>query len=339
MVFEHASFQDAIAAADGERNLLAGNGMSIAFDTKKFSYAKLFDAAKFQETNPSIEKVFEALGTKDFETVARALSTAKNIAANFGQTDFANELDANITDIKSALIEAVKKNHPENSNCLTDGNRIKFQTFLSNFLTTGGNVFSLNYDALLYWSILRPSGKNSPINRMFADGFGNPNGEYVVFLGDSCPMPVNILFPHGALFLFEDNGEVYKPRSKAMETPLIEIITQKMEENFFPVFVSEGNSSQKKEAIRRNHYLNYCFEKIDETKDSFFIFGHAMNLDSDSHILEKIARNNNIKNIFASYFDSKDSTQSRLLAMRAASERAEDDLRLHIFPANTVGCW
>lgn len=332
------SFTDAVNDAAGQKNILIGNGLSIAY-SQSFSYTSLFDAADFEAKNPSISQVFEALKTKDFETVARALSSASEIARRFGQAAFADSLEAQIEDLKTALIKAVRSTHPEDRHCLTDGQCLSLQNWLLPFFNSDGSVFSLNYDSLLYWAILRRLDPRGPIQGQFADGFGDPENNNVRFLGDACAKPVNILFPHGCLFIFENEGHVIKPQAAIRETPLIEIIRENMEEGSFPLFVSEGSAEQKLKAIMKSSYLSYTFNRLSKQKDNFFIFGHSMDLESDGHILKAIAKNRDIKNIYASYFDSEDKIKSNLLKLRAEVSRSERDLKLHTYPSNSAKCW
>ncbi|MVA17516.1 DUF4917 family protein [Agrobacterium vitis] len=331
------TYDEAVNQAIGQKNLLVGNGLSIAF-SDNFKYAKLFDAANFEDNNPKIAAIFKALNTKDFETVAGAILIARNISHELGNDDFAKELDQKIEELKNNLIEAVKNTHPEDKNCVTDDQCKNIQKFLSSFFEDEGCVYSLNYDALLYWALLRWF-TNSPTKGKFADGFGAPDNGSVHFLGDMCPKPVNFLFPHGALFLFEENGDVLKPQAAIKEKKLLEIITNNMEQGSFPLFVSEGSHSQKLKAIRKSFYLNYAFEKIGTAKENFFIFGHSMDLASDGHIIEKIFRNEEIKNIYASFNSSRDAIEGKLLQLRAHVNRDDSNLKLHTYPASTVLCW
>ena len=268
------TYNEALAHAEGQKNLLVGNGLSIAF-SENFKYPKLFDTANFENNNPKIAAIFKALDTKDFETVAGAILVTRNIAEEFGNSEFALELDGKLQELKNDLIEAVRNTHPEDGNQITDDQSKKIQYFLAPFFESDGCVYSLNYDALLYWGLLRPL-KKSPTKGRFADGFGDPSNGSVRFLGDMCSKPVNLLFPHGTLFLFEEDGEIFKPQAAIRDKKLLEIITESMREGKFPLFVSEGSHAQKLKAIRKSFYLNYAFEKIGKAQENFFIFGHSM---------------------------------------------------------------
>ncbi len=332
------SFEDAINASTGERNCLVGNGMSMAFDSNLFSYDSLLKTANFAENDPIIESVFQSLKTTDFESVANALINTQTIAQTFAQNDFAVQLGQAIELLKSSLISSVSDNHPKNKNNVTDDQALKCQQFFKNFTDTKGVVFSLNYDLLIYWSILRKTPINTQLN--VSDGFGFYDNNYVCFQGDAAPKVPNFLFPHGTLFFFEKAGKVLKPKAAAFGKEIIEIIKSHLNNGMFPIFVSEGSSAQKFARIRQNHYLNYCFDRIDTCKDDFYIFGHSLKWESDSHILLKIAQNKNIKRLFASYFGGeaeRDVIIGNLHHIKGKSERT--DLEICTYPAATVQCW
>lgn len=331
-----ATFYDALAVADGQRNLLIGNGLSIAFD-QKFGYAHLFDAADFAVKDPEIASIFRHLDTKDFETVAAALNTAINVASSCGEHALSNRLQQKVDNLKTALIDAVNATHPHDRNCLTIQQCRNLRDFLCPFLEAEGCVFSLNYDALLYWSLLR----EKETRFSFADGFSAKGSTFLKFEGDRCPRPVNVLFPHGALFIFDQGGDAFKPRANSdpTEKPLLDIIRENLSQGKFPIFVSEGSDRQKLGAIRKSFYLNYAFEMIERQKDNFFIFGHSLDYHSDGHILTKIAANKEVKRIFASYYGNEDPITGNLHHIRQLANRSEKDLEIHTFPAESVTCW
>src|SRR5436853_7861187 len=62
----------------GKRHLLLGNGFSIALKSDIFSYGSLYENADFSQS-PHIPRLFEALGTQDFEIVIRHLQSAARV--------------------------------------------------------------------------------------------------------------------------------------------------------------------------------------------------------------------------------------------------------------------
>lgn len=337
MFQEFKSFNEAIANVDGTKHLLAGNGMSMAYDRNIFSYRSLLRTAEFHNTHPVIDDIFKRLDTTDFEKVANSLHFSVSIAEAFNEDQHAKKIKDTINTLKKSLIESVKKNHPSDRNQLSDNRVSNFQSFLRNFLDSKGNLYCLNYDILAYWGVLRVIDKNR-LN--VSDGFGIYDNDYVAFHGESSERNINILFPHGTLFFFEESGNVLKPRSTNNNKMIIEIINENLAQGRFPLFVSEGTHEKKYERIRNNHYLNYCFESLGNCKGSFFIYGHSLDITSDGHILDKISSNTNVKKIYASYFGEdaeKSHIKTQLLKIKEHSGRM--DLEVGIYPANTVNCW
>lgn len=80
-VVDVITFDQALDASSGckNRHLLLGNGFSIACFPKIFPYSSLFEEAKSGLPDEVI-KVFETLGTTDFEAVTRALQSSAAIA-------------------------------------------------------------------------------------------------------------------------------------------------------------------------------------------------------------------------------------------------------------------
>ena len=66
------------ASVYSKRHLLLGNGFSIACEPKIFTYGSLFERAK-PDMSGELLRVFERLGTTDFEEVIRALRRASHI--------------------------------------------------------------------------------------------------------------------------------------------------------------------------------------------------------------------------------------------------------------------
>ena len=77
MAIKPITFEEALHGARGckKRHLLLGNGFSIALRPDIFSYQSLYENADFSKA-PHAKKIFELLGTSDFETVIRAIVKA-----------------------------------------------------------------------------------------------------------------------------------------------------------------------------------------------------------------------------------------------------------------------
>src|SRR5712671_3836197 len=92
----------------GTRHLLLGNGFSIACDPI-YGYPNLYEAAR-PTFNDRIQHAFEHLGTNNFEGVMRLLQDASWLVREYGQDAVSAEMDADLTTVKNALVQAVAKN-------------------------------------------------------------------------------------------------------------------------------------------------------------------------------------------------------------------------------------
>jgi hypothetical protein len=131
-------------------HLLLGNGFSIACDTI-FGYENLLKFAKANGLTKRILGVFEHLGTNDFERVMRLLDDADWITQHYRlrkpSEGSAGPFAADLAIVKTALIEAITRTHLAHPNLIPESRK----KCCAKFLKPYHNVFTTNYDALLYW--------------------------------------------------------------------------------------------------------------------------------------------------------------------------------------------
>lgn len=163
------TYEEVITYLDkSKRNyhLLFGNGFSMAYDPKIFSYNAL---STFIETSKDefLQKLFKVANTKNFELIMQQLDNFVEIARVFGIDEaFIDKIiQANVT-LKNSLIDAVKELHPEHVFVVEEERSKKCHFFLDNFLSKGGKIYSTNYDLLMYWVLMRNNSK------IAIDGFG-----------------------------------------------------------------------------------------------------------------------------------------------------------------------
>lgn len=112
-----------------------------------FRYDTLFTAADFGPRSRLIRRAFEALGTEDFEKVTARLRAAADLLAIYG---YAQELSRQfLTDaetIKDALVAAIAHTHPARPSDIGDDEYVSVRHFLAGF----SNIFTVNYDLLMY---------------------------------------------------------------------------------------------------------------------------------------------------------------------------------------------
>lgn len=148
------------------RHLLLGNGFSMAYDNKIFSYNSL--NTFFERTDDEhLKKLFATINTKNFEQIMQQLDNFCEIAQIFS-TDklLVDKLRNASSTLKTSLIDAVKELHPEHVFIVPEENSIKCHQFINDYISKGGKVFSTNYDIILYWVLMRNNSEYA------IDGYG-----------------------------------------------------------------------------------------------------------------------------------------------------------------------
>jgi hypothetical protein len=223
-----------LAEAFGEtvgcrRYLLLGNGFSISLFPKCFSYASLFQEAKdaglFKKA-PELEQAFAVLGTVDFEMVMETLKGAGKLGALYGFDGQRMSDHAEL--LKQILVDAIAGRHPSRPSDITEDQYLNCRAFLAEFigLERGskfqGRVFSLNYDLLLYWTVLHdlvdpdadPLAAIPDQQLNHDDGFRAPednyDAEYVAWEQFGASNEQSITFLHGAMHLYERGPDLAK---------------------------------------------------------------------------------------------------------------------------------
>lgn len=349
------TFEQAIADSEAysKRHLLLGNGFSIGCRAKIFHYASLFAEADFSQV-PEVTAVFEALDTQDFEVAIRALESASKIFPIYGTDSKAGvkTMLQHAAALKEVLVQTIAKNHPANPNSINDEEFWSCREFLRPFLHEKGNhVFTLNYDLLLYWTLMHEGNPDDriPFELHKNDSFGNdeddPLTEYVVWQGETAAHSANVHFLHGALHLFDAGSELQKYTWIRSGEPLVDQARAAIAANKFPLFVAEGTSLQKKNKIRHNAYLYQCFKVLtanaDQGKHCFFIFGHSL-AENDDHILKRLGRGKFAK-LYVGIFGDPTSAANKAIVSRAnelaALRRDRYPLEVVFFDSATANVW
>ncbi len=297
------TFEEAIADSEqfSKRHLLLGNGFSIACRADIFHYGSLFGQADFSAV-PEVASVFDALGTQDFELAIRALENAAKILPAYvphGDAAIAKMLE-HAAALKEILVQTIAGNHPNIPPEIADDRFWACRRFLSHFLSgaKAGQIFTLNYDLLLYWALMHDDMPfDDAIQMETNDGFGNdeddPDADYVVWQGETGAHDARIHFLHGALHLFDSGAELKKYTWIRTNVPLVDQARAAIGADAYPLFVAEGTSAKKKAKIRHNAYLYQGFKQfvanIKVGTHCMFIFGHSL-AENDDHILVRIGR-------------------------------------------------
>lgn len=377
MSFKIVSFRDALhETREIRRHLLIGNGFSIALFPDRFRYGSLLEQANFDKI-PEARIAFDTLGTTDFEIVVDALKKSVALLPLYStDADTTKKMGEHAEALKELLVQAIAGRHPDRPSDITEAQYKSARNFLANFVGDSrefqiagkkkdlrGNIYSLNYDLLLYWTLLHDQVVNwnaeNPLESIFEvteplehdDGFrapkDDPDAAYVTWDAEGTSSDLqNIHFLHGALHLFDYGAELQKRCwERGGSIPLIDQIREALNSGKFPLFVSEGSSVAKMDRIRHNGYLQRSlrsFAALCRVKDaSLFVLGHSL-ADNDKHVLRQIERGK-IARLYVSFHGDVHSAANRslmakALAIRTARSEASP-LQVAFFDSDSAKVW
>lgn len=347
---EILTYQEALNLArehGGKVRVLLGNGFSIGAHSQ-FQYGTLYEQAKQAGLPDHVIELFERYGTTNFELVLRQLDEGQWLAGHYEMhaTNPDRDMAADYERLKEVLVEAISASHPAVPDAVgRDRLKACYQ-----FLEAFEEVFTLNYDLLLYWTSL----VQEPFR--FEDGFGrefDTDESYCVFLPSGSSRP-HIYFVHGALHLTTDAGEVRKLVWNTTGIPIMEQVRIDLEAKRYPLVVSEGTSLDKLERIESSSYLSWALRKLENIQGSLFTYGWALSPE-DEHLLDAIAKDTALERVFIGVYGDPGSEANQALfeaAARLPQRRAEVlesgrtgrrskkvHLEVHYYDASTANVW
>ncbi|PQO27598.1 hypothetical protein C5Y96_18905 [Blastopirellula marina] len=313
---EFLHYDDVLSEIDGQRaSLLLGNGFSCAIHDG-FRYDSLYRLAVEQGMPSTAAALFEHFGTTNFEAVMRLLEDSQWIACHYGilARDQGNLLTEDLQKVRESLIAAITSTHPANHYWLDEPRKKSCCQFLGAY----HDIYSLNYDLLLYWvcQFSKPTK---------VDGFGFPNGQndnppYLV-LSQPRDQKGWVYHLHGALHLYTVDGETRKHRFHFQRRPLLEVICDGIRQSEYPLFVAEGTAKEKLRQIRTSMYLSIGFRQFQQAEGTLVTYGLSFG-ESDDHISDAIAANLGIKRLYVGLYGEADSVSN--LRTQAAIKKIED---------------
>jgi hypothetical protein len=312
---EVLSFDDAMQSVSGltKKHLLLGNGFSISLKPDIFSYGSLFESADFG-SKPHIQKLFAALRTQDFEVVIKHIQDAATVLEVYGRTDpkLAKALRSDAAAIKDALVTAIAKRHPDRPHDVQPDQYVACRKFLSRF----DHIFTLNYDVLLYWTMMQ--GEVDRLNLNHDDGFRHPEADPCApWVSWQQGNAATVSYLHGALHLFDAGSEITKYTWSKTDKAIVDQIRASLDDEKYPLFVAEGTSASKLERILHNGYLHKALRSFETrcqpSTAAIVIFGHSL-ADNDAHILKCIAKGNVPYLLVSLYGDPVSDTNKRIVS-------------------------
>lgn len=323
-------------------HLLLGNGFSIGCDPI-FSYGSLYDAAKEAGLSKRAQTVFDTLGTNNFEGVMRLLEEIQWAGVLYGlPKDGVAAIQADIEILKDTLVKAVATNHLDHSGLVSAEKKASALKFLSTYK----NVYTTNYDLLLYWVDMAVDPP--PFGDGFRPPIEDPEAPYLVFTERLGNKP-GIFFLHGALHLYLVSGELRKHSWVRTGTRLTDLIRSGFEEYQYPLFVAEGTPDKKVEQIQRHGYLWYCLDKLARIESPLVVYGHALGA-SDAHIAAALSDNPKLPEVVVGLYGDVNSVLNQeiihsceQMVNRRESYRVRNEniapLKLRFFHSETAQVW
>jgi len=275
-----------------ECGILLGNGASMAI-SPVFSYSSLFNVAcddrQRHHLTPESRRVFAEFDTRNFEEVLFNLRVSRRTCTCF---DFPNrdlgKLEASYQTIRDALVAAVRRVHPLPGELLD-----ATKTVVGDHLASYRNVYSTNYDLMMFWSIAGKryridDGSGRPKIKEFKDFIWNREGVFDPADTDVWSNTIGIHFLHGGLHLYHHrvDGSTHKHRTLT-EPPLSYF---ENDPDLLPLFISEGDSTSKMRSIRRNEYLSFAYSRFVRHKGDLVTFGQSLTKQFDGHIADAMRR-------------------------------------------------
>lgn len=327
-----------------QKHLLFGNGFSIAFDAKIFSYNALSDFVE-KSSNQLLLKLFNVVNTKNFELIMQQLDNFVQIAQVFSSdTNLVEKILEASKALKDSLIEAVKTLHPEHVFNIPEEKSKSCFNFLNEYLGKNGKIFSTNYDLLLYWVLMRNKADSA------IDGFGREleNLDDII-IGEDPEFSSELIwgkhkeqqtvfYLHGALPIFDTGIDIIKEQYDSQHF-LLEKINERMGNKKYPIFVTGGSAKEKLNHIAHNKYLSFCYDQLSAIDGSLIVFGFNFG-EYDTHIIDAINKaslygrkaGNKLHSIYIGVYSNDDLKHIR-------SIESKFTCKVNLYNAKTVHVW
>ncbi len=345
------TFDEAITEAKklpGKRHLLLGNGFSIACRRDLFTYGRLFDEANFDALSVHAEGLFAISGTTDFERAIEALAVAARVLELYPDADdkLGTMLGADVDALRAALAEVLASKHPENVGLIGDEEYGRARTFLSHF---NGSIYTVNYDLLLYWTLLQSLGPAIKNDDGFREDPNDPEAQWVIWDGyanhGQC-----VYYLHGGLHLYDAGSTLRKITWARTGVPLVDQIREALDQNVYPLVVTEGSSEEKLARIEHSPYLHKGLKSLQNNGGTLFVYGHSL-AENDEHVLARIELSK-IEHVYVSLHGNPESDVNQTIRHRAElmaehrdsseavkPERSRHQLEIKFYDADSSRVW
>ncbi|MBL3698123.1 DUF4917 family protein [Leucobacter luti] len=326
----HAGAAAETPARAAKPTILLGNGFSIDYDARIFTYDSLWAKSEFPGMTLSKSQLEEVIGTYDFETAIRRIERAATLVRLYAPgSDAPEKLRSDAHVVRRALSGALTALHPGHANDLSEARRRHVREFFSHFAA----IFTTNYDLLTYWAV---TGAQDDLPVPRTDGFGKVDG----LLTWSPERQQRVSFLHGALHLLP--GAVLTKAYGEYGKPMLQHIREWLSADRRPLMVTEGTTEEKLERILQSDYLRRCLDLLRTTTGPLFIHGFSLSK-NDAHLLDVIsAPESGITSLYVSVHGDGLAVRERareLAQRRARMNPAAPKLRVSFYDADSAHVW
>ncbi len=274
-------------------DLLLGNGFAINLHDK-FNYIslnKLIESMLTSEHKLMLSKMMIFFKTTNIEYILSNLIDLVNLGKELSiiPDSKLEELRSFYKEVREGLVKAINATNPP-----YDDLNINALLKVSEEIAEFNNIFTINYDTLLYHIIMLHNDKYNQghTKYKFSDLFRTYRNRELLF--DECEEkdPYKyIYYLHGALFICR-NIDYFNHKIVAGEkSKLLGLISHRINSNKLPIFVCEGKHDEKRRYINEDNYLSFCFRKFHKNQ-TIVIYGMSFGK-FDEHIIEIIKKYKN----------------------------------------------
>ncbi|KRC51869.1 hypothetical protein ASE16_02020 [Leifsonia sp. Root227] len=325
--------------------MLLGNGFSIDYDHERFAYSSLAAEAKLATLSVDKDVLFDEFESSNFEVIVEKLRVAARAAKLYGQghgpagARLARRMRDDADVVRNGLADALAQRHPSRASHLSDDEIEHARAFLSKF----ANVFTLNYDLLLYWVVNHTDASDWRTPQR--DGFQWPSTTdttrhiWKLSQGQS----QQIYFLHGALHLFRRRRRLEK-LSYWNHGPLIPELRSLLAKGEYPLIVTEGTREEKEDTISTSRYLTFALSAFANLRGALFVHGVSMSA-NDDHIFSTISdKHSQISSLYVGIHGDQEKRYNQFLIERARDIRRRRrehgvPLRLRFYDSATAHVW
>lgn len=191
----------------------------------------------------------------------------------------------------SFLYEPILSIHPSSHEDITSSQAENCIGFLSPFLK-GKGIFTLNYDLLPAWAMLRYEKDHSTTDLSIRDGIPTVASQ---------PFDItdaNIFYLHGAFHLHAICDDCYKTDEMFFDKASC---LQAIRQGQYPLLVSNYSHVRKMNDINSNRYLKACYERLEGIHGNIVFFGVSLR-ENDQHILQALQKSKEDGNTLTIHF-------------------------------------